>query len=139
MHILIFILIGIAGGVLGGLGMGGGTLLIPLLVLFTGLSQHAAQTVNLIAFIPMSIAALIVHLKNKLVKFRYLLTVSLPAAAVSGAAAVFVKNVAAETLRRGFGIFLAVLGAVQLIAAVRRIVKDRKAKKNQKAQKCRQT
>ena len=48
--IILFIIIGVAGGVIGGMGMGGGTLLIPLLTLFTGADQHLAQAVNLIAY-----------------------------------------------------------------------------------------
>ena len=33
---------GILGGILGGMGMGGGTVLIPLLTLFYGVGQHTA-------------------------------------------------------------------------------------------------
>ena len=129
MQIFLFIVIGFAGGILGGLGMGGGTLLIPLLVLFTGLSQHAAQTVNLIAFIPMSIAALIIHIKNKLVKFKYLLTVSLPAVVFGIGAAFLAKKIPPANLGRYFGIFLVVLGAYQLVSVIIKFVKDRRAKK----------
>ena len=129
MSVVIFIVIGLAGGLLGGLGMGGGTLLIPLLVLFTGLSQHAAQAVNLIAFIPMSVAALIIHIKNKLVKFKYLLTVSLPAAAFGIGAAFLAKKIPPANLGRYFGIFLLVLGAYQLISVIVKCAKDKRAKK----------
>ena len=68
--VIIFSLIGIIGGVLGGMGMGGGTLLIPLLTIFLNLPQKEAQAINLIAFLPMSIIALILHYKNKLLKFK---------------------------------------------------------------------
>ena len=61
---------GVLGGVLGGMGMGGGTLLIPLLTIFYKVSQHTAQAVNLISFIPMAVVALIIHIKNKLVDFN---------------------------------------------------------------------
>ena len=64
------ILIGLFGGILGGMGMGGGTLLIPLLTIGLKISQQNAQAINLLAFLPMSIFALIVHSKNKLVKFK---------------------------------------------------------------------
>jgi uncharacterized membrane protein YfcA len=47
----LYILVGIIGGVLGGMGMGGGTLLIPMLGIFFGLEQHVAQAINLISFI----------------------------------------------------------------------------------------
>jgi len=45
--------------------MGGGTILILLLSICIGLDQHVAQATNLIFFIPTSIVAIIVNLKNK--------------------------------------------------------------------------
>ncbi|MCL2061720.1 MAG: sulfite exporter TauE/SafE family protein [Firmicutes bacterium] len=128
MHIFLFIIIGLAGGVFGGLGMGGGTLLIPLLVWFTGLNQHTAQAVNLIAFIPMSVAVLIIHIKNGLIKFKYLWLISLPAALSAVIASLAAKNLSAAALGRGFGIFLTVLGVLQLISAVIKLFKQKKEK-----------
>jgi len=65
--IFLCILFGILGGILGGMGMGGGTILIPLLSLL-GLSSALAGGINLISFIPMAIISLIFHVKNKLVE-----------------------------------------------------------------------
>ena len=70
MKTILLIIIGLLGGVIGGMGMGGGTLLIPLLTIFAGMEQHAAQALNLIAFVPMSVVALGIHIKNKLVDFK---------------------------------------------------------------------
>ena len=61
---VLFIVFGIIGGLLGGMGMGGGTLLIPLLTLGLDVPQQTAQLLNLLTFIPMSAFALIVHAKN---------------------------------------------------------------------------
>lgn len=58
---VLFIVFGIIGGLLGGMGMGGGTLLIPLLTLGLDVPQQTAQLLNLLTFIPMSAFALIVH------------------------------------------------------------------------------
>jgi len=125
MQIITYILIGIVGGVLGGMGMGGGTLLIPLLVTFTSLTQHGAQTANLIAFIPMAIIVLIIHIKNGLVKWKYLLTISLPATAVAVAAALLANNVEAASLKRYFGIFLLVLGTYQMTSLILKTIKEK--------------
>ena len=62
---MVEILIGIASGIISGTGMGGGTLLIFLLVYVLGIEQHIAQATNLIFFIPTSIIAIIINLKNK--------------------------------------------------------------------------
>jgi len=130
MQIFIFITIGIIGGVFGGLGMGGGTLLIPLLVSFTALNQHTAQTINLIAFIPMAIIVLIIHIKNGLVKFKHLLTISLPALLTAILAAFLAFRVQSGNLKIYFGIFLLVLGIYQLTTLIIKTIKEKKAKNN---------
>ena len=62
MQWLWFAAAGICGGVLAGMGMGGGTLTIPILVLLLSVDQLTAQFANLIAFLPTGAAALGVHL-----------------------------------------------------------------------------
>lgn len=131
MKILIFVIIGIIGGIIGGMGMGGGTLLIPLLTLFTDIPQHIAQSINLIAFIPMSVVALIVHAKNKLLDCKYLLWVALPAVAASVPAALLVKKVGGKALSRYFGIFLVVLGVYQLVSLIVSQIRAYKIRKNE--------
>ena len=132
-RILIFIIIGIAGGLIGGMGMGGGTLLIPLLTLFTATDQHLAQAVNLIAFIPMSAVALIIHIKNKLVEFRFVLITALPAVTASVLASLLSKRVEGDALGMYFGIFLMCLGVYQLVSAIIVLVKKKKLKDEKKS------
>ena len=132
-RILIFIIIGIAGGLIGGMGMGGGTLLIPLLTLFTATDQHLAQAVNLIAFIPMSVDALIIHIKNKLVEFRFVPITALPAVTASVLASLLSKRVEGDALGMYFGIFLMCLGVYQLVSAIIVLVKKKKLKDGKKS------
>ena len=127
--ILVFILIGLVGGVIGGMGMGGGTLLIPLLTLFTNTEQHIAQSINLIAFIPMSVVALIIHAKNKLLDCKYLLWVALPAVAASIPASLLIRKLGGKSLSRWFGWFLIVLGVYQLITLIISKVRARHSSK----------
>ena len=136
-RILIFIIIGIAGGLIGGLGMGGGTLLIPLLTLFTATDQHLAQAVNLIAFIPMSAVALIIHIKNKLVEFRFVPITALPAVTASVLASLLSKRVEGDALGMYFGIFLMCLGVYQLVSAIIVLVKKKKLKDGKKSKESR--
>ena len=127
--ILVFILIGLVGGVIGGMGMGGGTLLIPLLTLFTNTEQHIAQSINLIAFIHMSVVALIIHAKNKLLDCKYLLWVALPAVAASIPASLLIRKLGGKSLSRWFGWFLIVLGVYQLITLIISKVRARHSSK----------
>lgn len=112
--------------------MGGGTLLIPLLTFFTSAEQHLAQSINLIAFIPMSVVALCIHIKNKLVSFKYFFWISIPAVIMSIVCAFFVKEIHSDILKICFGIFLIVLGLFQLLMIIIENVKKRKkyGKKN---------
>ena len=59
MSILVYVLIGLAGGFVGGgLGLGGGVIMVPLLVLVAGLTQHQAQgTVIGLLTVPVFLAA----------------------------------------------------------------------------------
>ena len=52
MQIFLFVLFGFLAGIIGGMGMGGGTLLVPLLS-FLDMEQKTIQATNLISFIPM--------------------------------------------------------------------------------------
>ena len=79
MKMLWLFLAGLCGGILAGMGMGGGTLTIPLLVLALGVGQLTAQFANLVAFLPAGAAALAVHAGNGLADWKSLVAV-LPAA-----------------------------------------------------------
>lgn len=110
MKIVFLLLSGIAGGILAGLGMGGGTLTIPLLVLALGVAQISAQAVNLIAFLPTGSAALFLHIKNGYVKFGDALFLILPALASCIAVSFAVFLVDADVLKRVYGGFLVAIG-----------------------------
>ena len=110
LDILFKILAGVLGGVISGMGMGGGTLLIPILTLFLSVSQPIAQCVNLVSFVPVAIASLVVHIKNKLVKFDDILYLIVPSVITGVLASILMMNIDKDTLRFCFGIFLIVLG-----------------------------
>ncbi len=99
---------------LGGMGMGGGTVLIPALTIFMGVEQHAAQAVNLIAFLPMALFTLKVHKENGLLKAKGLLWIVLPAIVVSVGAGFLASLLPSEVLKKLFGAFLVAL-AVKLL------------------------
>ena len=79
MRFIVYMFAGLAGGILGGMGMGGGTVLIPILTIFCGVEQHLAQSANLITFLPMAIFSLQVHAKHGLLDTRGIGYIILPA------------------------------------------------------------
>ena len=67
---MVEILSGFISGIVCGVGMGGGTILILCLSIFCGLDQKIAQATNLIFFIPTSIAAICINIKEKKIDFN---------------------------------------------------------------------
>ena len=61
MSFILFLVAGFFSGMLGGMGMGGGTVLIPTFTILLGVEQHVAQATNLIAFLPMALFTLKLH------------------------------------------------------------------------------
>lgn len=116
LKIILLTVSGIAAGVLGGMGMGGGTILIPLLTIFFNVGQKEAQAINLVAFIPMAIVSLAIHIKNKRVKKEGLLWIIVPAVLTSVGGGFAAQAVNGEVLKRIFGGFLLLLSVVQFFS-----------------------
>ena len=114
--IILLVLAGIAAGALGGMGMGGGTILIPVLTIFFDVEQKQAQAINLVAFIPMAIASLIVHVKNKRVETKGILWIIIPATVLSLAGSMVAQAINGEILKRIFGGFLLLLSVAQFFS-----------------------
>ena len=84
--------------------MGGGTILIPALILFAHIDPKIAQSVNLLSSIPMTIFALIIHIKNKNVVFSLVLPIAIfgVLGAIVGS---FVANYLSSEILRKFLVF----------------------------------
>lgn len=115
MEFIYFVLSGLGSGILGGMGMGGGTILIPILTIFLKVSQHTSQALNLLSFIPMAIVALIIHFKNHLVKFKKSLFIIAPALASCVGGCYLAKAISGDLLGRFFGGFLIALAILQVV------------------------
>ena len=112
-------LAGILGGVLGGMGMGGGTILIPLLTIFCGVNQHSAQAANLVSFLPMATISLIIHIKNKYVVFKNSLLIIIAGVLTCFMGVYLARSMSGDVLKRAFGGFLTALSIFQFITAIR--------------------
>ena len=117
MNYILYVIAGISGGILGGMGMGGGTVLIPILTIFFTLGQHSAQAINLISFIPMAIVALIIHLKNKIIKFDDVVLIVIPGVLCCILGCYLARSIGGALLGRLFGGFLICLSVVQIFMA----------------------
>lgn len=106
MSFYLYLLLGFLGGIPAGMGMGGGTVTIPLLVLVGGVEQKIAQCANLFSFLPMSLGALKTHGENGLLKTRGMLWVILPALLTAALGASAAALLPSAFLRKSFGAFL---------------------------------
>lgn len=102
-------------GAVGGMGIGGGVVLIPVLTSFFGIGQREAQYINLLYFIPVAVAALIVHGRagRLAVKAAVPMIIGGIGGAVAGSAIAMAVEV--NVLRKLFGIFLFAVGLWQLL------------------------
>lgn len=121
MKMLWLFLAGLCGGILAGMGMGGGTLTIPLLVLALGVGQLTAQFANLVAFLPAGAAALAVHAGNGLADWKSLVAVLPVAVAASAVTSAFAADVSGELLGKLFGGFLVAIAVISLTAKALRL------------------
>lgn len=106
-------------GALGSMGLGGGGVLIIYLTLGAGLSQRAAQGVNLLLFIPCAAVALCIYWKKGLIHWKTALLAA--AFGLMGAAAgTFLSGVLdAGILRKIFAVMLLVIGVKELLGRVK--------------------
>lgn len=120
---MIKILIGIISGIVSGMGMGGGSILITILTCFLGVDQKIAQSTNIVFFIPTSVAATIINIKNK--KVRWKIAIPLTLSGIVGA--IIGSNVAlnmeTKILRKIFAVFLLVIAIYETIYWYRKYIK----------------
>lgn len=113
MGFYLYVVLGFLGGVPAGMGMGGGTVTIPLLLLFST-PQKVAQCANLFSFLPMSLFALKTHAKNGLLKPKGMFPVIISALLVAFGGSLLSAYLPSKWLRKAFGAFLLVLSFFSL-------------------------
>ena len=98
MQFLFLIMIGFLSGIFAGMGMGGGTFLVPLLSLFFHVEQIYCQSTNVLCFLCLAIVCFIIYVSKKLIDFRVVLCVGLPATIIAGLACIFSLKIHSDIL-----------------------------------------
>ena len=107
-------IIGFFAGIIGGMGMGGGTILIPALILFASIDPKIAQSTNLLSSIPMTIVALAIHIKKKYVDFDLVLPIVLFGIVGAFFGSTLAEYLPSDILRKFFGVFLLIIGIFEI-------------------------
>ena len=115
------LLTGVAGGIASGLfGIGGGVIMVPILGLMLGFSQHRAQGTSLVALIPPTgILAVLAYGKAGYVSWKTGLLL-IPGVFIGGiAGGEIARRIPGGKMRRVFAVLMFMLGISQLIGAFR--------------------
>jgi len=112
---------GVTAGIASGMfGIGGGVILVPLLGLLLGFSQHCAQGTSLVALIPPTgLLAVIAYAKSDYVSWKVglLLIPGLFLGGIAGGS--LAKMIPAARMRRIFAALIFLLGIWQIFSAFR--------------------
>ena len=117
-NVLALLAIGLSAGFLAGLlGIGGGILIVPALVLLLGFDQHVAQGTSLLVIIPAAVAGSLTHYRRGRLVVRDAAVVA--AGGVIGAAIGSLSALSIDDLllQRLFAIVLLVVAARMLLAS----------------------
>ncbi len=113
--------VGVAAGFAAGLlGVGGGIVMVPAMVLVLGFDQHVAQGTSLVVIIPAALAGSVTHYRNGRVSLRD--AALLAAGGIGGAVVGSISALSVDdtVLRRLFGVFLLVVAAQLVLGRGRR-------------------
>ncbi len=106
-HDVLVVVSGFLAGVLSGtMGIGGGVLMVPLMVLGFGFTQTLAQGTSLAAIVPISAVGAFTHFRRGNVLVKPGLWMGLAGAPLAAAGALLAQHVPGPELSRIFGLFL---------------------------------
>lgn len=123
----VFILLGIFAGVISGtLGLGSGTVIVPVLVLLCGFEQKSAQGTALAAMVPMALVGALLYWKNPDIEMNTLVIGLIIFGALAGtlAGAELASRLPSHTLRKVFAIFLVIVAVKMFTASPKQEQRD---------------
>lgn len=115
-------LIGFISGIVSGTGMGGGTILILCLSIFLGINQKTAQATNLIFFIPTSIAAIYINMKQKNINIKLAKQIIFWGIIGTIIGALIAQKINVIVLKKMFGIFLAIIAIHEIYLLIKEYI-----------------
>ncbi len=107
-HLIIILAIGLMAGIVSGaLGVGGGIIIVPSLILFLGFSQHMAQGTSIaILLLPTGILAVMQYYKNGYVDVKVALLLMLLFVVGAYFGSLVSLSLPDKVLKKVFGIFM---------------------------------
>ena len=120
MTVALLIVVGLlAGTMAAALGVGGGIVFVPALVVLLDFTQHEAQGTSLVVIVPTAIIATVVHARHGRVDWRAALPVAVGGVCGALAGAALALQLDGGLLRRLFAVLLIAL-AIRMLLRTRR-------------------
>lgn len=117
--------IGLLTGILSGLlGIGGGVVIVPMLVMIVGVSQHMAQGISMLVIIPTALVGIWHFQQKKLVDFQIAAYLALGAVCGALLSANFVQYIPGAYLKQVFGVFVILTGIHMIFGKAKAKTKD---------------
>lgn len=104
---------GFFSGIFSGMGMGGGTLLIPILSIFLGFEQKLCQGINLMSFLFVALVSIFIHRKSSLVETKGTFWIIVPGVVFSVLGAFLMSVLPTNLMKVCFGVFLIVFACFE--------------------------
>ena len=109
-------IIGMGAGLLSGMfGVGGGTVMVPALVLSLAFNQHRAQATSLAAIVPIAIVGAVIFGAADSLDLPAAILLAIGSLAGVQVGARLMHRLSAEWLSRIFGVFLLIVAIIMLV------------------------
>jgi uncharacterized protein len=107
--------IGMLGGFFGGLvGLGGGVVMIPLMIIVAKMTQHKAHGTSLVAIVFTALVGAITYYFHGTVDWKAALMLAITAIATARFGALYAHSLPEKKLKKAFGVFLVIVSALLL-------------------------
>ncbi len=120
----VFVLVGLTAGIVGGaLGVGGGIIFIPALVIFFAVEQKSAQGTALAVMVPMALVGAFLYWRNSEITINPAMVALLACGAVVGVvigSQLLAAHLPAHVLRKAFAVFMVVVAVKMLMMPTKR-------------------
>ncbi len=110
------LLAGLLAGIMGSMGLGGGTVLILYFTFFTDTAQLRAQGINLLFFLPIALVGVSIYAWQKKIRWKTVLKIVFFATAGAGAGLWLTQVIGGRITAKLFGAFLVGMGFKEIFA-----------------------